>query len=69
MVAGVTGQSAVQASIADQWTQTSFAYRVAGGDEWHALGTAEDTDPRVFHDIAGLKKGTLVEYRALPTEA
>jgi len=67
--AGVTGQSAVQASIADQWTQTSFAYRVAGGDEWHALGTAEDTDPRVFHDIAGLKKGTLVEYRAVTTDA
>ncbi|MFK4850082.1 pullulanase-type alpha-1,6-glucosidase [Microbacterium sp. ZW T6_19] len=67
--AGVTGQSAVQASIADQWTQTSFAYRVAGDDEWHALGTAEDTDPRVFHDIAGLKKGTLVEYRAVTTDA
>ncbi|WP_433584918.1 pullulanase-type alpha-1,6-glucosidase [Microbacterium hydrocarbonoxydans] len=67
--AAVTGQSAVQATIADQWTQTSFAYRVAGGDEWHALGTAEDTDPRVFHDIAGLKKGTLVEYRAVTTDA
>ncbi|WP_067195166.1 pullulanase-type alpha-1,6-glucosidase [Microbacterium sp. XT11] len=67
--AGVSGQSAVQAGIADQWAQTSFSWRVVGGDEWHALGTAEDTDPRVFHDIRGLKKGTLVEYRAVTTDA
>ncbi|WP_341941190.1 pullulanase-type alpha-1,6-glucosidase [Microbacterium sp. LWH10-1.2] len=67
--AGLAGQSAVQATIADQWAQTSFAYRVVGSDEWHALGTAEDTDPRVFHDIRGLAKGTLVEYRAVTTDA
>lgn len=67
--AGVTGQSPVQADIADQWAQTSFAWRVVGSDEWHALGTAEDTEPRVFHDIRGLAKGTLVEYRAVTTDA
>ena len=33
------------------------------------LGTAEDTTPRVFHDIAGLANGTLVEYRAVSTDA
>jgi len=67
--AGLSGQSPVQAGIADQWAQTSFAWRVVGSDEWHALGTAEDTEPRVYHDIRGLKKGTLVEYRAVTTDA
>lgn len=67
--AGVTGQSAVQADIEDRWAQTSFAWRVVGSDEWHALGTAEDTDPRVFHDIRGLDRGTLIEYRAVTTDA
>ncbi|WP_255305011.1 pullulanase-type alpha-1,6-glucosidase [Microbacterium sp. 3J1] len=67
--AGVTGQSAVQADIADQWAQTSFAYRVVGSDEWQPLGTAEDTDPRVFHDIRDLANGTLLEYRAVTTDA
>ncbi|GAA2884360.1 pullulanase-type alpha-1,6-glucosidase [Microbacterium esteraromaticum] len=67
--AGLSGQSPVQAGIADQWAQTSFAWRVVGSDEWHALGAAEDTEPRVYHDIRGLKKGTLVEYRAVTTDA
>lgn len=67
--AGIDGQAAVTADIADQWTQTSFSWRVAGSDEWHPLGTAEDTDPRVFHDLGGLKNGTLVEYRAVTTDA
>nr|WP_201470909.1 pullulanase-type alpha-1,6-glucosidase [Microbacterium hydrocarbonoxydans] len=67
--AGVTGQSAIQADIADQWAQTSFAWRVVGSEEWQALGTAEDTEPRVFHDIRDLANGTLVEYRAVTTDA
>src|SRR5690606_19015417 len=67
--AGISGQSAVQAQIADQWAQTSFSWRVVGSDTWHALGTAENTAPRVFHDIRGLDKGTLVEYRAVTTDA
>ncbi|MBD8012106.1 pullulanase-type alpha-1,6-glucosidase [Microbacterium sp. Re1] len=67
--AALSGQSPVQADIADQWAQASFAWRVVGSDEWHALGTAEDTEPRVFHDIRGLKKGTLVEYRTVTTDA
>lgn len=67
--AGIDGQAAVTADIADQWAQTSFSWRVAGADEWHPLGTAEDTEPRVFHDLDGLKKGTLVEYRAVTTDA
>ena len=52
--AGVTGVTPVSADVADStWQETSFAWRVAGSDEWTSLGTAEDTTPRVFHDTAG----------------
>lgn len=68
--AGVNGQIAVSADVADDaWSETSFAWRVAGSDDWTALGTAEDTEPRVFHDIRGLDKGALIEYRAVSTDA
>lgn len=68
--AGVTGITPVVADVDDAtWAETSFSWRVAGSDGWHALGTAEDTTPRVFHDTEGLAKGTLVEYRAVSTDA
>jgi pullulanase-type alpha-1,6-glucosidase len=68
--AGVTGSAAVSADVDDAtWQETSFAWRVVGSDEWNALGTAEDTAPGVFHDIDGLATGTLVEYRAVTTDA
>ncbi|GAA1924080.1 hypothetical protein GCM10009775_15520 [Microbacterium aoyamense] len=68
--AGVTGLTPVAADVDDStWQETSFAYRVVGDDEWTPLGTAEDTSPRVFHDTAGLATGTLVEYRAVSTDA
>ncbi|WP_249354163.1 pullulanase-type alpha-1,6-glucosidase [Microbacterium sp. 2FI] len=66
---GVSGKAAVSASAGDTWRETSFAWRVVGSDDWNALGTAEDTDPRVFHDVGDLAKGTLVEYRAVSTDA
>jgi pullulanase-type alpha-1,6-glucosidase len=67
--AGVSGSTGIAASADKAWRETSFAWRVVGSDEWHALGTAEDTTPRVFHDIEGLAKGTLIEYRAVSTDA
>ena len=68
--AALAGQVAISADVDDAtWAETSFAWRVAGSNDWHALGTAEDTEPRVFHDIRGLAKGTLVEYRAVTTDA
>ena len=67
--AGVTGSAPVAATTDQSWRQTSFAWRVVGSDEWQSLGTAEDTAPRVFHDVAGLAMGTLVEYRAVSTDA
>ncbi|MBO0608561.1 pullulanase-type alpha-1,6-glucosidase [Myceligenerans salitolerans] len=67
--AAVTGTAPVAAAIDDAWAETSFAWRAVGTDEWHALGTAEDTGPRVFHDVADLPEGTLVEYRAVTRDA
>lgn len=67
--AALTGQAAVSASADQSWRETSFAWRVVGSDEWHALGTAEDTAPGVYHDVDDLAAGTLVEYRAVSTDA
>ncbi|MET0447681.1 MAG: pullulanase-type alpha-1,6-glucosidase, partial [Aeromicrobium sp.] len=68
--AGLRGVTPVSADVAeDVWAETSFAWRTAGDDEWTPLGTAEDTTPRVFHDVTDLAAGTLVEYRAVTTDA
>jgi len=68
--AAVTGTAAVAADVDDDaWAETSFAWREVGTAEWHPLGTAEDTTPRVFHDASGLAEGTLVEYRAVTQDA
>ncbi|WP_412864994.1 pullulanase-type alpha-1,6-glucosidase [Cellulomonas sp. 179-A 9B4 NHS] len=64
--AAVTGTAPVAARVDDDaLATTSFAYRVVGADAWTALGTAETTSPRVFHDVTDLAPGTLVEYRAV----
>ncbi|WP_434738106.1 pullulanase-type alpha-1,6-glucosidase [Microbacterium wangruii] len=68
--AALSGSVAVSADVDDTtWQETSFAWRVVGSDEWQPLGTAESTSPRVFHDIRDLAPGTLVEYRAVTTDA
>jgi len=68
--AGLSGLTGIAADVDDNtWQETSFAWRVAGGSEWHNLGTAEDTSPRVFHDARGLDAGTLVELRAVSVDA
>ncbi|MBO3094087.1 pullulanase-type alpha-1,6-glucosidase [Cellulomonas dongxiuzhuiae] len=63
--AALAGLAPVAADVDDAAAATSFAYRVVGDDAWTALGTAETTAPRVFHDVRGLAAGTLVEYRAV----
>ncbi len=68
--AGLSGLAPVAADVDDAtWVETSLAWRVAGAEEWTALGTAESTTPRVFHDTRGLAAGTLVEYRAVTVDA
>ena len=67
--AALVGSTPVSATTPDVWQQTSFAYRVVGGTTWTSLGTAESSSPRVFADVTGLADGTLVEYRAVTTDA
>jgi pullulanase-type alpha-1,6-glucosidase len=71
--AAMSGVAPVAAGIDDAWAETSFAWRAVGTDEWQHLGTAEDTSPRVFHDVGPdgdkLPDGTLVEYRAVSQDA
>ena len=67
---GLTGSPpSPPTSPTTRWQETSFAWRVVGDDEWTPLGTAEDTTPRVFHDVGRPADGTLVEYRAVSTDA
>lgn len=67
---GLADVAPVQADIDENtWQQTSFAWRTIGGTDWTPLGVAEDGDPRVFHDVSGLPAGSLVEYRAVTTDA
>ncbi|OKL53731.1 alpha-1,6-glucosidase [Bowdeniella nasicola] len=52
-----------------RWAETSFSYRVSGTKDYTPLGVATGPDGRVFHDTTALKRGTLVEYRAVTTDA
>ena len=45
--------------------QVTFAYRPVGTTAWTTLGTDDNAPYRVFHDVRGLDKGTLLEYRAV----
>ena len=66
----VEGRAPISATVAaDRWAETSFSWRLAGEVAWTPLGTAEDDTPRIFHDVADLPVGTLIEYRAVSTDA
>nr|WP_243848663.1 pullulanase-type alpha-1,6-glucosidase [Lysinibacter cavernae] len=60
--------AASTAAAAGAYSETSFAYRLAGTADWVPLGTDDDGKPRVFHSTAGLKPGALVEYRAVTVD-
>ena len=47
------------------FNQVTFAYRPVGSSDWTVLGTDDNAPYRVFHDVRGLDKGTLLEYRAV----
>ncbi len=62
----VGGRAELNASVPDGgFNQVTFAWRPVGGDEWTVLGTDDNAPHRVFHDVTGLAKGTLLEYRAI----
>ena len=62
----LAGRQEIRASIAgNTFAEGSFAYRLVGTSQWQALGTDDNAPYRVFHDVSGMPKGTMVEYRTV----
>ena len=62
----VGGRAEIGVSVPDDgFNQVTFAWRPVGGDDWTVLGTDDNAPHRVFHDVADLTKGALLEYRAI----
>jgi pullulanase-type alpha-1,6-glucosidase len=62
----VGGRAEIGVSVPENaLAEVTFGYRPAGTSDWTRLGTDDNAPYRVFHDTAGLAKGTLVEYRAV----
>ncbi|MTD16233.1 pullulanase-type alpha-1,6-glucosidase [Nakamurella sp. YIM 132087] len=62
----VGGRAAVSVAVPQGgFNQVTFAWRPAGTTAWKVLGTDDNAPYRVFHDVSGLAKGTVVEYRAI----
>ena len=69
----VGGRAAVTATLsgptANGLNQVTVAYRKVGTDDWTVLGTDDNAPYRVFHDVTGIAKGTLLEYRVVVKDA
>ncbi|WP_245916418.1 alpha-amylase family glycosyl hydrolase [Nocardioides gansuensis] len=62
----VGGRAPVTVGVPERgFNQVTLAWRPVGGSQWTRLGTDDNAPYRVFHDVTGLAKGTLVEYRAV----
>ena len=51
------------------FAQVSFAVRPVGTSAWTLIGTDDNAPYRVFHDVTGYPKGTMLEYRAVLKDA
>lgn len=62
----VGGRSPITVAVPDGgFNQVTVAWRPVGGGDWTPLGTDDNAPYRVFHDVSGMSKGTLLEYRAV----
>ncbi len=62
----VGGRADVGVAVPDDgFNQVTLLWRPAGTAEWRPLGTDDNAPYRVFHDVTGLARGTMVEYRAV----
>src|SRR3954454_1011552 len=60
----VGGRAEIGAALpGNTFAEVSFLQRPVGTSAWTPLGTDDNAPYRVFHDVSGLAKGTLVEYR------
>ncbi|WBQ08669.1 pullulanase-type alpha-1,6-glucosidase [Kribbella sp. CA-293567] len=68
--AAVGGRAEIAAAVPENTPVTvTFGYRPVGTTAWQRLGSDDNAPYRVFHDVSGLPKGTLLEYRAVLKDA
>ncbi|MDO4901361.1 alpha-amylase family glycosyl hydrolase [Actinomyces sp.] len=67
-LSGTTAEIAAT-TTANRWAETTFSYRRLGTEDWTTVGTAEDDTPRVYADLSALPAGTVLEVRAVTTDA
>jgi glycosidase len=69
----VGGRAAISATLtggtANGLNEVTVAYRPVGTTAWTVLGTDDNAPYRVFHDVSGMAKGTLLEYRVVVKDA
>ncbi|MEU4601801.1 pullulanase-type alpha-1,6-glucosidase [Kribbella sp. NPDC023972] len=64
--ATVGGRAEIGAEVPENTPVTvTFGYRPVGTTAWQRLGSDDNAPYRVFQDVSGLPKGTLLEYRAV----
>ncbi|TDD57486.1 pullulanase-type alpha-1,6-glucosidase [Kribbella antibiotica] len=62
----VGGRAEISAAVpANTPVTVTFGYRPVGTTAWQRLGSDDNAPYRVFQDVSGLPKGTLLEYRAV----
>ncbi|MGW5239448.1 pullulanase-type alpha-1,6-glucosidase [Monashia sp. NPDC004114] len=62
----VGGRAEIGAAVpGNAFAEVTFLYRPVGTTAWTSIGTDDNAPYRVFQDVTGLAKGTLVEYRML----
>ena len=60
----VGGRAEIGAALpGNSFAEVTFLQRPVGTSAWTPIGTDDNAPYRVFHDVSGLAKGTLVEYR------
>ncbi|MHB8184928.1 MAG: pullulanase-type alpha-1,6-glucosidase [Dermatophilaceae bacterium] len=66
----VGGRAEISAALTENaFAQVTFAARPVGTSSWRVLGTDDNAPYRVFDDVSGLAKGTLLEYRAITKDS
>jgi hypothetical protein len=66
----VGGRAQIGAAIPENtFAQVSFLVRPVGTTDWAAIGTDDNAPYRVFHEVSGMARGTLLEYRVLAKDS
>jgi len=62
----LSGRAEIRAAYpADTYAQATFLSRPVGTSTWKVVGTDDNAPFRVFHDVSGLPKGSMIEYRVV----